>query len=50
MTGEEWDARWWVIFNDLVWEQDHREDEATAAIASLECEEQFGPRPEDVAS
>lgn len=50
MTGEEWDVRWWDIFNDLVWEQGHREAKETAEIADRETAEQFGPRPEDVAS
>ena len=47
MTGEQWDARWWDIFNDLVWEQGHGEDDATKVIADRECVEQFGERPED---
>jgi hypothetical protein len=39
MTGEEWDTRWWVICND-----------ARADFANDETYQQFGQRPEDVAS
>lgn len=47
ISTEEWDTRYWVIFNDLVWEQDHREDDECKALAELECTEQFGVRPEE---
>ena len=50
MTGEQWDARWWDIFNDLVWEQGHREGEEPFALADREGTEQFGARPESAAS
>lgn len=49
MTGEEWDTRWWVIFNDLVNEQGVR-DGSAFETADRECVEQFGERPVDVAS
>lgn len=47
MTGEEWDTHWWVIYDQLV---DEVDDDEAARIADRECPEQFGPRPEDVAS
>jgi hypothetical protein len=55
MTGEEWDTRWWVIFNDLMADVPDDEDSSDAAfpaslIADRECATQFGPRPEGVAS
>lgn len=48
MTGEEWDTHYWVIKDDLI-REGVAEDNAHA-IAELECVEQFGPHPEDVAS
>ena len=53
MTGEEWDARWWVIYNDLMAQEgsgDQVDGFAAALIADREAREQFGLRPEDVAS
>lgn len=51
MTGEEWDTRWWVIYNDLVWgDRELQEGPEAQAVADRECAEQFGLRPEDVAS
>jgi hypothetical protein len=48
VTGEEWDTRWWRIWNDAL-RAGHCDDEAEE-IADRECVEQFGPHPEDVAS
>lgn len=48
MTGEEWDTRWWVIYQDA---RAAGEDVDTACeIADDETFEQFGPHPKDVAS
>ena len=46
-AGEEWDARWWAIFEDLVNLQGVR-DGTAFEIADRECTEQFGPHPEGV--
>lgn len=51
MTGEEWDTRWWVIYNDLVWgDRELQEGPEARAVADRECAEQFGPHPEAAAS
>lgn len=44
MTGEEWDTREWVIYNDAL-NDGHSVVEAQE-IAARECAEQFGPHPE----
>lgn len=48
MTGDEWIARWWDIFNDLVWVHMYPEDAVTAEMAERECADKYGPRPEPV--
>lgn len=48
MTGEEWDTRWWVIYNDA---RSAGSDVDTACeVAADETIAQFGLRPEDLAS
>jgi hypothetical protein len=48
MTGEEWDTHWGRIYDDA---RAAGEDVDTACeLADDEAEEQFGARPEDVAS
>jgi hypothetical protein len=50
VTGEEWDTRWWVIFEDILPAGANDVDRFGAAlIADRECGEQFGPRPEEAA-
>ena len=46
MTVEEWDTRWYSIFEDLVQQQGVR-DGSAFETADRECVEQFGPRPEE---
>ena len=48
MTSDEWVARWWDIFNDLVWVRMYPEDAVTAEMAEQECTEKHGPRPEPI--
>lgn len=47
ITVEEWDTRWWVIYQDARADFD---DVEAREIANDETYAQFGPRPEDVAS
>lgn len=46
ISAEEWDTRWWVIFEDLVNQQGIR-DGSAFDVADRECTEQFGDRPQD---
>ena len=45
MTGEEWDTRYWVIFNDLCAQGEDAND--AFSVADRECTEQFGERPQE---
>lgn len=48
MTGEEWDTHWYRIYSEAT--PVGMTDAEAAEVADRETVEQFGSRPEDVAS
>lgn len=48
MTGEEWDAHWWRIYEDA--RASGEGPDTSCEVADDETYEQFGPRPVDAPS